>query len=60
MYFNFIIGKENWSVIKLTQENKEEWQDALKSQLAIREFAAILLQHIIKVYGSSYSTLRQE
>ena len=53
-----LLAKRIGPVIKLTQENKEEWQDALKSQLAIREFAAILLQHIIKVYGSSYSTLR--
>lgn len=53
-----LLAKRIGPVIKLTQESKEEWQDALKSQLAIREFAAILLQHIIKVYGSSYSTLR--
>ncbi|KAK6205571.1 TATA-binding protein-associated factor [Scheffersomyces amazonensis] len=35
-----------------------ENQELLKNQLAVREFAAILLEHIIKVYGSSYSTLR--
>lgn len=33
-------------------------EDVLKSQLAVREFAAVLLEHVIKIYGSSYSTLR--
>lgn len=33
-------------------------QTILDAQLAVRGFAAILLEHIIKVYGSSYSTLR--
>lgn len=36
----------------------EENREIFRSQLAVREFAAVLLQHIITVYGSSYSTLR--
>lgn len=40
-----------------TLKDKDD-QDSLKSQLAVREFASVLLEHIIKVYGSSYSTLR--
>lgn len=42
----------------IKDSNDEEFTNQLKSQLAVREFAAILLQHIITVYGSSYSTLR--
>ncbi|CAK9438984.1 uncharacterized protein LODBEIA_P32080 [Lodderomyces beijingensis] len=42
----------------VVRENAEDYEEALRSQLAIREFAAILLEHIIKTYGSSYSTLR--
>ncbi|CUM65168.1 uncharacterized protein PRCAT00002796001 [Priceomyces carsonii] len=38
--------------------NEEESQELLKKQLAVREFAAVLLDHLTKVYGSSYSTLR--
>lgn len=38
--------------------NDETSQQELKNQLAVREFAAILLEHIITFYGSSYSTLR--
>lgn len=33
-------------------------QTLLDAQLAVRGFAAILLEHVIKAYGSSYSTLR--
>ncbi|EMG45455.1 hypothetical protein G210_4359 [Candida maltosa Xu316] len=51
-----LLAKRIGPVVK--NPDTEEAQDALKSQLAIREFAAILLEHIIKVYGSSYSTLR--
>ncbi|RCK64499.1 Transcription initiation factor TFIID subunit 6 [Candida viswanathii] len=51
-----LLAKRIGPVIKNPQS--EESQQVLKSQLAIREFAAILLEHIIKVYGSSYSTLR--
>lgn len=40
------------------EQTEEEEKAALKNQLAVREFAAILLEHIVKVYGSSYSTLR--
>lgn len=36
----------------------EESQEMLKRQLVVREFAGILLKHIITVYGSSYSTLK--
>lgn len=36
----------------------EDNQNLLKRHLAVREFAAILLKHIINVYGSSYSTLK--
>ncbi|CCE82997.1 Piso0_002770 [Millerozyma farinosa CBS 7064] len=39
-------------------DESSEAEDSLKKQLAVREFAAILLDHIIKVYGSSYSTLK--
>lgn len=35
-----------------------EQQENFKSQLNVREFAAILLRHLVTVYGSSYSTLR--
>lgn len=38
--------------------NDSNSQSLLDAQLAVRGFAAILLEHIIKVYGSSYSTLR--
>ncbi|EGV66184.1 histone H4-like TAF Taf6, SAGA complex subunit [Yamadazyma tenuis] len=38
--------------------NDENGKSALKRNLAVREFAAILLKHIIVVYGSSYSTLK--
>lgn len=39
-------------------KSEKEELEILKKQLAIREFAAILLKHITSVYGSSYSTLR--
>ncbi|KAI5952689.1 taf6 [Candida jiufengensis] len=42
----------------INEKNSEEYEENLKNQLTIREFASILLEHIIKVYGSSYSTLR--
>ncbi|KAI5961632.1 taf6 [Candida pseudojiufengensis] len=42
----------------IIEKNSEEYEENLKQQLAIREFASILLEHIITVYGSSYSTLR--
>lgn len=32
--------------------------DALKGQFAVREFASLLLEHVINTYGSSYSTLK--
>ncbi|KAG7665734.1 taf6 [[Candida] subhashii] len=51
-----LLAKRIGPVIKDT--TTKEAQDLVRSQLAVREFAAILLEHIIKVYGSSYSTLR--
>lgn len=48
-----LLAKRIGPIIK--DNNSEE---TLKNQLAVREFAAILLEHIIKVYGSSYSTLK--
>lgn len=42
----------------LKEKSEKEELEILKNQLAIREFAAILLKHITSVYGSSYSTLR--
>lgn len=42
----------------IINKSAENYQEALRDQLTIREFAAILLEHIIKVHGSSYSTLR--
>lgn len=36
----------------------DENKNQLRRQLAVREFAAILLKHIIDSYGSSYSTLK--
>ncbi|KAK6459683.1 TATA-binding protein-associated factor [Scheffersomyces xylosifermentans] len=51
-----LLAKRIGPIIKDT--TSKESQDILRSQLAVREFAAILLEHIIKVYGSSYSTLR--
>lgn len=41
----------------IAETSTPEAQDQLKSQLAVREFAAILLNHIITVYGLSYTTL---
>lgn len=35
-----------------------ETKELLTGQLAVRGFAAVLLEHVISVYGSSYSTLR--
>jgi transcription initiation factor TFIID subunit 6 len=51
-----LLAKRIGTVVKDT--STKENQDLLKSQLAVREFAAILLEHIITVYGCSYSTLR--
>lgn len=51
-----LLAKRIGPIIKDT--TTKESQDLVRSQLAVREFAAILLEHIIKVYGSSYSTLR--
>lgn len=51
-----LLAKRIGPVIK--DATTKEAQDLVRSQLAVREFAAILLEHIIKVYGSSYSTLR--
>ncbi|KAI5968897.1 taf6 [Candida theae] len=42
----------------IVKESSDNYQEALRNQLAVREFAAILLEHIIKTHGSSYSTLR--
>ncbi|KAM9926616.1 hypothetical protein OXX59_003080 [Metschnikowia pulcherrima] len=33
-------------------------EEALRGQFAVREFASLLLQHVISAYGSSYSTLK--
>lgn len=51
-----LLAKRMGPVVKDNDEKSIE--ESLKSQLAVREFAAILLEHIIKVYGSSYTTLR--
>ena len=51
-----LLAKRIGTVVKDT--STKENQELLKSQLAVREFAAILLEHIITVYGCSYSTLR--
>lgn len=32
--------------------------ELLKGQFAVREFASVLLEHVINAYGSSYSTLK--
>ena len=48
-----LLAKRIGPIIKDNSSN-----EVLKNQLAVREFAAILLEHIIKVYGSSYSTLK--
>lgn len=50
-----LLSKRIGPVVKEGDARDEE---SFRSQLAIREFAAILLEHIIKVYGSSYSTLK--
>lgn len=50
-----LLAKRIGPVVK---ESTENYQETLRNQLAVREFAAILLEHIIKVHGSSYSTLR--
>lgn len=42
----------------INMSDTEEVKETFRSQLAIREFAAILLDHVIQVYGSSYSTLK--
>lgn len=53
-----LLAKRIGPVIKESSSSSDEVIfEALQKQLAVREFAAILLQHIIKVYGSSYSTL---
>lgn len=36
----------------------DKMADLLKGQFAVREFALLLLEHIIKAFGSSYSTLK--
>lgn len=51
-----LLAKRIGPIIK--EGSSKESEEALKNQLAVREFAAILLEHIIKVYGSSYSTLK--
>lgn len=51
-----LLAKRLGLVVK--DKSKSEYNDALRSQMAVREFAAILLRHIVTAYGSSYSTLR--
>ncbi|RLV95023.1 Transcription initiation factor TFIID subunit 6 [Spathaspora sp. JA1] len=51
-----LLAKRIGPVIKET--TTKESQELLMRQLQVREFASILLKHIIEVYGSSYSTLR--
>lgn len=50
-----LLAKRIGPIIK--DSNPKEATEALQKQLAVREFAAILLQHLIRVYGLSYSTL---
>lgn len=38
--------------------NDEAVLELLKGQFAVREFASLLLEHVINAYGSSYSTLK--
>lgn len=51
-----LLAKRLGIVVK--DKSKPEYNDALRSQMAVREFAAVLLRHIVAAYGSSYSTLR--
>ncbi|CAI5758157.1 unnamed protein product [Candida verbasci] len=51
-----LLAKRIGPIIKDT--DSEENQHLLESQLSVREFAAIMLEHIIKIYGNSYTTLR--
>lgn len=37
---------------------EEAAQELLRSQFAVREFASVLLEHVLNSYGSSYSTLK--
>ncbi|MCH0628941.1 hypothetical protein JNB11_03055 [Kocuria palustris] len=43
---------------QINDTTSPEQQQLLKNQLEVRKFALALLQHIISVYGSLYSTLR--
>lgn len=36
----------------------EDAEELMRSQFAVREFAAVLLEHVLDSYGSSYSTLK--
>lgn len=38
--------------------SEEAAQELMKSQFAVREFASVLLEHVLNSYGSSYSTLK--
>lgn len=38
--------------------SEEACQELMKSQFAVREFASVLLEHVLNSYGSSYSTLK--
>lgn len=40
------------------QVSEDANNDLFKSQIAVREFASLLLEHVINSYGSSYSTLK--
>lgn len=37
---------------------EEAVQELLRSQFVVREFASVLLEHVLNSYGSSYSTLK--
>lgn len=39
-------------------QSAEEETKSLKDQFAVREFASLLLEHVINSYGSSYTTLK--
>lgn len=41
-----------------TDQSEEEETKSLKDQFAVREFASLLLEHVINSYGSSYTTLK--
>lgn len=39
-------------------QSEDANEELMKSQFAVREFASVLLEHVLNSYGSSYSTLK--